>query len=451
MEQWPVRLLLAFILGAVIGLEREINERKDIIGDKSDKKTALLGLRSFSLVAGLGAITGLLHFHYPILSAITAIGFVALLIAFYIFDSRLTLDIGITTEVALFYSFLIGLLLALNVLPMQVIVALAVVLTLLMSRKERIKDIIEDISQHEVNAFVSFALLAFVILPFLPNVTYALSDIPQISQFLHNLGWNLAGFADLELFNPFKLWFIVVLITGVDLLGYVMERLLGAKSGWLVTSLIGGFVSSTATTVSIAEESRSSKRTRETLVSGAIFATMVSFFPILFLLAALNVSLFTAFAPILLILVITSLIIGVYFMSFAKNTEEHLVDEKKIVHSHKIFDIVSAFKFAGIFLLINIGSKIALALWGDAGFLLTTALGALTGIDAVVINAAQLVGTRIDMSLGVWSLLLANTVNLFAKSMYAYLQGSRDFAMRFFISMCTVVGTSIAAAFLLGF
>ena len=51
-------LFLSFVIGAVIGLEREINEKKST--GNATHATAILGIRSFSLIAVLGAVVGLL-------------------------------------------------------------------------------------------------------------------------------------------------------------------------------------------------------------------------------------------------------------------------------------------------------------------------------------------------------------------------------------------------------
>ena len=123
-----------------------------------------------------------------------------------------------------------------------------------------------------------------------------------------------------------------------------------------------------------------------------------------------------------------------------------MVDAEKIEESHSIFSLSSALRFMGIYLLINVSSKIAIEFFGSSGFLITSAIGSLTGIDAVVINTSQLAGSRIDLSLGVWALVMANAVNLLAKSVYSFLQGSREFAFKYFISMVAIIGTSLFAA-----
>jgi uncharacterized membrane protein (DUF4010 family) len=441
----PFTILLAFVLGGVVGLEREINERKNLKAEPGKKPMAILGLRTFSLISGLGAVCGLLYADFPILTAVVSGGFTFLLIAYYFIESKLTKDIGITTELAIIFTFLIGFILAVDLLPVQLIIAITVVLVLLMSRKEKIKNIVEDISVNEINALVSFAILAFVILPFLPNETYSLSDFEGVSGFMQKMEWDIEGLADLELFNPFKLWLIVVLITGVELLGYVLERVWGAKRGWLAASLVGGFVSSTATTISIAQKSKGSKNVN-LLLAGAVFATLVSFVPVVFLLITLNPELFIVFLPVLLAMSAAAFGAGYYFLYANKGAGGGVTKDGQDARAHRIFDLSAALKFMGLFLVINIASKVALEFFGEAGFLVTTALGALAGLDAVVINTAQLAGERIDMGLALWALVLANGVNLFAKSFYSFLQGSREFAVRFLVSMVVIVGASVVGA-----
>ena len=436
---WPFKFLLSFLIGSVIGLEREISQ-EDPGNTKGNK--AVLGVRSFSLVAGLGALTAVLFLSFPIFAAVVASLFSLLLLIFYYLDSNFTKDVGITTEISLIYTYLIGFLIFTGLLPFQLIVAITVLLVLLMSRKEDIKDFVANIQKRELNALISFAILALVVLPFLPNESFSLSSFPGANNFFTTLDWNLDKITNLELFNPFKLWFIVVLITGVDLFGYLLERTLGKNKGWVIASLVGGFVSSTATTISIAQNSKKVKQITPLLAS-ATFANLVSFVPIALLLISLNPGLFISFLPVLLSLFISALAIGVWQFRQALTTKKSNQKDNEVGAGHSIFSLTSALKFVAIYLVINIISKVALEFFGTGGFLLTTALGSLTGVDAVVINTAQLAGNRIDMNLAVWALILANAVNLSAKSVYSYLQGSREFAIKFFLSMLLIIVTSI--------
>ena len=95
--------------------------------------------------------------------------------------------------------------------------------------------------------------------------------------------------------------------------------------------------------------------------------------------------------------------------------------------------------------MISILSKIALVIFGESGFLVATGFGSLIGLDAVMINTATLVGTTIETSLAMIAFLLANAVNLTAKSFYSFFMGNKEFALKFSFSMGIIVITSLLA------
>ncbi len=432
----PIKIALAMILGAVIGLEREINEKKSL--DPHKKPIAILGLRSFSLISGLGALTGILSAEYLLISLIISSSFLLLLIAFYILDSQKTQDFGITTELAMIYSFMIGLLIIFEAIPIQLTIALSVIVILLLSRKEKIQTIVEDIKKEEINAFISYAVIALVILPFLPNTTYALSDIPLVRTLIHNLQLPAEKVADIQFFNPYKLWFIVALITGVDILGYILEKTLGKSKGWILASIAGGFISSTATTQTLARQSKTISHPY-LLLAASVIANLTSFFQIALIVIVVNSLFFSKLIPTLMSIIVVAVALALFFIRKQKLEDRKYKETKLQIESHEIFNIGPALRFALIFLAINAFSKISLVFFGNSGFLFTIIIGSLAGLDAVMINTAELAGSTISYSLAVAAFILANSVNLLAKSFYSYLQGSREFAWKFFLSMLAIV------------
>lgn len=442
------KLIIGFALGAVIGLEREVNEKKKQQPEQLFP-TALIGLRSFSLITVLGVIVGILYPLFPGLSLLIGGVFFLLLLVMYLLDSIQTKDPGITTELAMIFGFVIGILLSIDLFPIQLTLALTIVVILLLSQKQKIKAVVEDIKIHEINAFVSFAIIALVVLPFLPNTSYAFSDIPGARQFFLNLGLADVKLVSLDLLNPFKLWLIVVLVLGVDLVGYLLEKFIGKKKGWLLASAAGGFVSSTATTQSLAQESKHNHSINP-LISSAILANIVSFVQIGFLIAFVNSSLFIKLLPILGIMLLTGTLLLLYFLFFAKGESSSRSQQE--IHkkeSEEIIDIGAAVKFALFFLAIGVVSKITLAYFGNNGFFVATGIGSLLGLDAVMINTAQLAGKQIDYQVAAFAFVLANAINLFGKSFYSFALGKREFAVKFFISMLLIVIASLFSIFLI--
>jgi uncharacterized membrane protein (DUF4010 family) len=359
----------------------------------------------------------------------------------YILDTLKTKDTGITTEFALLYAFVIGQLITLNVIPVQTILAVTIVVILLLSKKDTIKRITNDIRRDEINSFISYAVIALVILPFLPNMSYSLSDIPQIKPLLEGLGVS-GKLASVEFFNPFKLWLIVTLITGVDMIGYILERTLGQRKGWILASIAGGFISSTATTQSLAQQSKESVSVNH-LVAAAIISNLTSFFQIAILIGSISPPFLSKTVPSLLFLIISAGVATYYFLRRYKNQAKTHVALKP----HSMFALVPALKFAVIFLVITIISKVSLSLFGTAGLLITSAFGALAGLDAVMINTATLAGNNVDYRTAVLTFILANAVNLAAKSVYSFVQGKKEFAIKFSASVLAMTLASLLGLF----
>ena len=438
----PVKLLLSLVLGAVIGLERESYEKKI---DKSPiSGVGSLGVRSFSLITTLGAVAGILYTSHYSLYLLISITFMILLLAYYITGSFFTRDNGITTELAIFFSFLIGIFISLEVFPIQLVIAMVIILVGIMTIKEKLHVLVSDINSKEFSAFLSYAIIALVILPFLPNKTFNLSDIPNLGFYLSNFNINLNSVISLPLFNPFNIWRVVVIITGVDLFGYLLSKIMGQNKGWIITSLVGGFVSSTSTTQSLAQQSKTSGNTNK-LVSAALFANLASFFQHFLLIATVNSIFLVKSIYYVGAIILSALILAIYFLTL-KSSKEIIIqdsDKEKSLKEGNIFALGPALKFALLFLLVTVITKISLVLFGDQGFLVTTALASITGLDATTINISQLVGSNITYQIGLFSLVVANAVNLIAKTVYGFAQGKKEFAIKFALSVAIIILCSL--------
>jgi uncharacterized membrane protein (DUF4010 family) len=431
----PFRLLISLVVGAIVGLERETHHLP------VESKKASVGLRTFSLISLLGALGGALYLHYLPLFIFISTGMLLLIIGYYVFQSKMTNDVGITTELGMLFTYVIGVGIGSNIAPIQLILALVVILVLILSRKEEIQQIVLGINREEVHAFISYALIALVILPFLPNTPLSLTSIPGAVSFFDAYGVDIRTLGSFEIINPFRLWFIVALITGIDMAGYILERVIGKKHGRLVASLVGGFISSTSTTQSLAQESKSGKGTNK-LVASALFSNLTSFLQVFALLAPLNGPFLVHSTVTLVSMILAALGIGLYYFTRSEELDEKEPSEKKQVTESEIFALGPALRFAILFIAIRMISKLSLVAFGNAGLYATSIIASFTGIDAVLINVAELAGKSISIQTGLVALVLVNATNLLSKSVFSYLQGSRAFAVRFFIGVLTIIAAS---------
>lgn len=437
-----IKILISLIIGGAIGLEREIHERHEVEMEPAPKEAneSFIGIRTLSLVTALGSVAGLLYSEYQSIFLLITIAFLILVGIHYTISSWITKDIGVTTEIATIFSYLIGVLIALEVFPIILTLGLAIIIMLILASKEWLADIIEDVQRRELMAFIGYGLIALVVLPFLPNESYTLSDIPYIKEMSSAMKLNLDRWKDIEIINPFSTWLIVAIITGVDFAGYILERTLGRRSGLILTSLIGGFVSSTATTQSLAVQSKKSKKTNS-LVAAALLASLSSFFSVTLILLPINALFVARIIPTLLIL-IASFGVAAFIFLRLQSKDKKPKDENKRKENKTIFSLKPALIFALMYFSIKLISKIAIELFGETGFLATAAIAGFTGIDATSITIAELSRSTITPFIAVLAFLIVNAVNLLAKTFYIFLQGSKEFTIKFGVSVAIIIALS---------
>jgi uncharacterized membrane protein (DUF4010 family) len=423
-------LFLALIFGATIGLERESSKQGD---------PHVGGIRTFSLIGLTGALTGIFFIHdYASLALVITIGFIVLLISYYVSEALNTKDFGITSELAAISTFLIGLLVMINIIPLQITVAIFVILIFILSLKSRTTQLVAGVSKQEIQSFISYAIIALVALPVLPDYGYKLKDIPVLPEILQGLKVDLGKFDSLDLINPRKIWIVVVLITGIDVFGYILGRIVGNKNGFALTSFMAGFVSSTSATQSLAQRSKNSTFVNH-LVGAAILANLASFLQIFLLVGPLNPKWLVSIAPSILLMIVTAGFIAVILFKKKEPKETEEGQEKK---TGKIFSLLPALKFAALLIVIKIFTKVCLIVFGQSGFIISSVIASFAGIDAIIVNLADMAGHTITFTFAFVTFLVINATNLLSKSLYSYLQGNSRFALKFFISVLIIAAVS---------
>jgi uncharacterized membrane protein (DUF4010 family) len=426
-----IKLILSIIFGATIGLERESSKHGD---------AAIGGIRTYSLIGLTGALAGVFFTHnYSAIALLLAGGFLVMLISYYIVGAFTTRDFGITTELSAMTTFLIGLLVVIEIIPLQITVAVFVILIFILSLKSRTTQIVAGISRPELQSFISYAIIALVVLPVLPDVSYKLKDIPVLPEILQGFNVDLGRFIALDLINPMKIWMVVVLITGIDVFGYILGRLVGNKQGFALTSFMAGFVSSTSATQSLAQRSKGTNFVNH-LVGAAVLANLASFLQIFLLVGPLNPKWLVSIVPSIVLMIIAAGFISIYFLKKKEPAEQEKEgQEKKPV---KIFSLMPALKFAGILIIVKILTKVCLILFGQSGFVISSIIASFAGIDAIIVNLADMAGQTISFKFAFVTFILINATNLLSKTGYSYMQGNRTFAFKFMISALTIVAVS---------
>ncbi|MBJ7880316.1 MgtC/SapB family protein [Gelidibacter salicanalis] len=384
---------IAFGLGLLVGLQRQ------------KSKSEMAGVRTFTLISMLGVMAGFLSREYdnpyilPILGLCVA---AMLMMANYIkikkFDQA---DVGQTTEVAALLMFAIG---AYLVMGSQLVgIFVGATMAVLLYIKEKLHDFIDSLSNKDLSAIMTLAGISLIILPILPDRT----------------------FGPLDVINPKNIWLMVTLIVGISVVGYFIYKLVGKKVGIIFNGILGGLISSTATTVSYARKTKDQRSISKMAVFVITTASMVSMIRVLIEIAVIvPEKLGALFLPILAeIIVVALLAIGLFYIVNKDTTDEKMPEPENPAQfkSAIIFGLLYGF----ILLLVAFTKK----QFGENALYIVSIISGLTDVDAITLSLSQMMkADRLETDLGWRLILLATISNLVFKGVMAIVIGAKEMA-----------------------
>ncbi len=436
MEQ--LSLLLPILLSSLLGLTGYLKEMRENVGGVKSK--ILGGTRTFFIISLLGMFLGYLYSAgYIMIAIIFSVVILILPLIFFSVTLAQGTNVSFSDELSIFVAFILSFLWMLRIFPDTVLIAAFIGVMFIMEQRETLLSLGKKVSTREASQIIAFLATALIILPFLPDRSFSFADLgidPALLGFSNEV---VDKIVHLGLLNPYKIWYIVVFVSGIDILGYILKKIFAGSTSDLLPAIIGGFVSSTSTTIGLA--SKSTKVTESnSLVAGAVLANMISFVQLLILMAPISVILLKSVLPFILGVVIFGTLYAWYLLrgiqkkatpatsNESVSTTLQAIDSKQSNEEGKIFNLGPAVKFALLLSSIKIIANISLVVIGTAGFIATSAIASLAGVDAVIITMAELVNrSQITIGMAIIVFVIINAINFSSKAVYSYLSGSRDF------------------------
>lgn len=390
------QLGLSLLLGLLVGLQRERSGRH------------LAGFRTFPLVTAAGTISGQLaqFVGSPWPMVATLAGVVAVAVAGRVVRRPSdAVDQGITTELALVLMFVVGAYLAWG--PWLVAIAVGGGVAVLLQFKTALHGLAARLGDDDVKAIMQFVLVAFIILPVLPNRTYGPAD----------LNWNWVSppwRAPLTVFNPYDTWRMVVLIVGISLASYVLYRVLGTSPGLWLGGFLGGAISSTATTMGCARQVAASPAVAWTSALVIAIASSMVYVRVLLEVSAVNASLLPhAAAPVLLMLAAALLPPALAWLWIRRSGVE-------LPTPGNPSELKSAILFAFLYAAVLLALAAARHGTGERGLYVVSGLSGLTDMDAITLSAAKLSRDgHVDENAALRMILIAAAANVAFKTALA--------------------------------
>lgn len=398
-----LHLFIAFGIGALIGMERE----------QSESGGTFAGSRTFPLFALYGAVVQ--AFFPSMLPAAVAVIAVPLAVA-YAGKIWSTGDIGLTTLTAALLTVLLGALTTHSGRGAAIAIIVGGVIVALLSAKGRLHDLAGEIDDAERRASVKFVIVALVVLPLLPDAEL---DV-------------LFGL------NPRFVWLMVVFVTGLSFVAYVLSRVFGANRGIALTGLLGGFVSSTATTVSMANRTSETRGLYDICAFATVIAAIVMFPRALIEVAVVNRSLLPhVLLPLSAMTVVGALIAGIVYHRTSREDDVETDIQNPLQLRPAIF-------FGGLFAVVLLGTEYANVWLGASGIYATAFISGLADVDAITLTLSKLAADGVlEPEVATTGIVIAAVMNTLMKAGLAWVMGTRQLGQRVTAVLLVVAVTGI--------
>lgn len=417
-SEWDLflRFGAALVIGFSIGLQREFSHG-------GSGKNIPAGERTFALLAVSGCLAAMAsaQFEEPLIFVGLLLAVGLLLVVGYYFKANKQ-HVGMTTEIAILVTVLLGGLCFWNYIGLAV--ALGVATTVILSLKLETDRLVTALTREDVQAALQFAVISAVVLPVLPN--QALLPPP------------------FDVLNPFKIWLMVVLISGISFLAYVLIKWIGSEQGIGLSGLLGGLVSSTAVTLSLSARSKREARLSRAFGFAILLAWAVMFARVLFQIALVNMELVSAVWVPLSLAGVVGLLYAFYLYAARRKS-----GESQVQFSNP-FDLRAALRFGLLYAFILLLSRSAQLYLGEAGVLLSSFLAGFSDSNAITLSLSELSKTG-GLSLGVAAegIVIATMTNTLFKGGIVLTSASPALRKAVWPGLILVVVVGIGSAYLL--
>ncbi len=392
-------LAVALGVGLLIGIERE--RRK---GDGPTRAAA--GVRTFALTAVLGALAAIVG--NDVLLAIAGAGVVIFAAVSYWYSSEH--DPGLTTEVALLATFVVGVLSAAQPLLAGASGVLIAVLLLMRAHLHGFAQ--HTLSEQELRDAILLAAAAMIILPLLPN------------RFIDP--WGAV--------NPHVVWRLTVVVMLVNAAGYVAQRALGAKYGLPLSGLLAGFVSSTAVHAAMGRRAKEDESARPGAVAAAALSNVATFAQLAIVLSLVNATTLRELAPAIIAASVVAVIFGLFYMRAA--LRQSAAAERL---TGRAFSLLTALLFALSFVALSFVAVLMRKLLGAEGVVLGAAAGGFLDAHSSSAAVANLVGQgALEAPAAAVAIALVVTANTMSKLLFAR-AGGGAFFVRVGVSLVAIL------------
>lgn len=388
-----LKLFTGLAIGLLIGIERGWREREENEGSR------IAGIRTFSIIGLLGSVMAL--FSREVNPWFVIAGFVAvsaLTITVHTLDVRENNDVGSTTAFAMMLTFVLAAWAAYGH-PIPAVVLTVTTMSLL-GYKPLLHKWLVKIKPKDFFSGVKLLIISVVLLPLLPN----------------------HGYGPWKTLNPYWIWWMVVLISGLSFLGYIAIQFIGQRTGTLVTAVTGALVSSTAVTISLARLSKQHKN--KTIFSGGVLlAASIMFIRVIIEVLVVNSTLLRlVWVP--LATMFAGLLCFFSLLWFLQN--KNVSEPARPIEVNNPLQLGMAVQFSILLAVILLLSEAMKKWFGSEGVYALSVISGLMDVDPITLSLSRSAKHDLAAEVATMGIVLSSATNTFVKGViFAFIAGIR--------------------------
>ena len=411
-----VRFLLVLVFSLIIGLE----QRRHHISENED---LLFGTdRTFTFIGLLGYVLFIANpqSYIPFLAGFLVIGF--LLAINYFQKISQHSNYGLTTSILALLTYCLPIMVFTQ--PVWLVLAFVVVILILTELKPRFISISKKASEEEYITLAKFIAFAGVILPLLPDQPIS-AQIP---------------------ISPYRLWLAVVVVSGISYISYLLRKFVFPDSGIILTGILGGLYSSTATTMIIARHEKEG-----TIENNAVSAIMVStgmmYLRIIFLAFLFNTAISRVIAIPLFILFVISMLLSKFSLTQKSGILPVETENKIIAGNTNPLELKTAAIFGVLFVFFAVITDSVIKTYGNSGVTTLAYIVGVTDIDPFLLNLLQ--HNTIAEITAAMAIINATNSNNLLKMVYAITLGSKAIRKKLIVNFLILIFCGLAVSLIL--
>ena len=412
-----IKFLLVALFSLLIGMEQRRHHL-------DETKESLFGTdRTFTLIGILGYILYVLSPKDFVLFLFGA-GIISVLLAIYYYQKmRVHNRFGMTTLVIALITYCLAPLIYTQ--PNWLVILIIVVVLVITEMKETLFKLSRKFDNDEFITLAKFLAVAGVVLPLLPDTP--ISNEINIS--------------------PYKFWLAIVVVSCISYVSYILKKFVFPNSGIILTGILGGLYSSTATTIILARKSNDLNESNK-VATAIILATTMMYLRIFLLAFIFNKNIAYQLIPSFLVFIVATLLVAIYSYKFQRNTATESSKSIGINTHNNPLEFKTALVFAGLFILFGLITGMVNTNYGTAGINVLSFIVGVTDIDPFILNLFQS-KWNIDNAVLVTAVLNAVTSNNLLKMIYGLSFGNRSIRKSLIIGFGLLIVLGLLMAFVI--